>query len=338
MTTLTSPHDLLAAVPFLVGFHPTNSLVVIALTDQQIGMAMRIDFPQELDPDQIAALASHLLREGADSALIVAYIPDEVADSDFILEPLREAIALRGVLIRECLQVHRDRWRSTICQDQECCPPEGTAMPDISTSRISAEQVAAGQLMPFANLAELEASLDSLEVNQELLNEIRKIPAIKYGSDNVIALEREGALAVNELATEFSDLGIVEDNKLLALVFVRLLDVQVRDFAMGLVTDQNILVLASLWRWMLRIAPPGFVAPVATLFAATSYEEGDGALAQRALDRALADDSRYPMALLLRKVFSAGWPPVQFAAMRADLHPRVCALLFPSESSQAEVS
>ncbi len=44
MTTLTSPHDLLAAVPFLVGYHPTNSLVVIALNGETIGMAMRIDY------------------------------------------------------------------------------------------------------------------------------------------------------------------------------------------------------------------------------------------------------------------------------------------------------
>ncbi len=338
MTTLTSPHDLLAAVPFLVGFHPANSLVVIALTDQKIGMAMRIDFPREFDPDQIDALGSHLLREEADSALIVAYTPDDIEDCEYLLAPLSEAISLRGLLIRECLQVHRGRWRSTICQDRECCPPEGSPMPDISTSRISAEQVAAGQPMPFSDIAELEASLDSLEIDKALMREIQKISTIKYGSDNVVILEREGALAVTELASQFSENGIVNDKKLLALVLVRLHDVQVRDFAMGIVDDENITTLASLWRWMLRIAPPGYVAPVATLFAATSYEEGDGALAQRALARALEDDSRYPMAKLLHKVFSAGWPPAQFAEMRADLHPRVCALLFPSESSQAEGS
>ena len=333
MTTLTSPHDLLAAVPFLVGFHPTNSLVVIALADQKIGMAMRIDFPQEADPDQIDALASHLYREGADGALIVAYAPDEIEDCEYLLTPLREAIGISGVPIRECLQVHRGRWRSTICEDQGCCPPEGSLMPDITSSRISAEQVAAGQMMPFADLAELEASLDSIELDAELAAEIKKVPTIKYGSDNVVELQREGALAVNELATQFSDLGICEDKTLLALVLVRLHDVQVRDFAMGIVDDQNIEVLTALWRWLLRLAPTGYIAPVATLFAATSYEQGDGALAQRALDRALSDDSRYPMAKLLRKVFAAGWPPAQFAQMRAELHPRVCAALFPQEEA-----
>ncbi|MSV78281.1 MAG: DUF4192 family protein, partial [Actinobacteria bacterium] len=41
MTTLTSPHDLLTAVPFLVGYQPEDSLVLIGLKDDLVGMAMR---------------------------------------------------------------------------------------------------------------------------------------------------------------------------------------------------------------------------------------------------------------------------------------------------------
>ena len=63
MTTLTSPHDLLAAVPFLIGYHPLNSLVVIALSDDAIGMAMRVDFPGEP-----ALLAAHLVHQKAEAA------------------------------------------------------------------------------------------------------------------------------------------------------------------------------------------------------------------------------------------------------------------------------
>ena len=39
------------------------------------------------------------------------------------------------------------------------------------------------------------------------------------------------------------------------------------------------------------------------------WQSGDGALANVALDRALADDPGYSMALLLRQVISAGTPP-----------------------------
>jgi len=67
---------------------------------------------------------------------------------------------------------------------------------------------------------------------------------------------------------------------------------------------------------------------VAALFSAISYERGDGALAARALERAFNDDSNYPLAKLLRRVYTAGWPPESFANMRLELHPKICAALF----------
>jgi hypothetical protein len=45
------------------------------------------------------------------------------------------------------------------------------------------------------------------------------------------------------------------------------------------------------------------------LLAFVAWQAGDGALANVALDRALADDTRYSMALLLRQVITAGAPP-----------------------------
>jgi hypothetical protein len=83
-----------------------------------------------------------------------------------------------------------------------------------------------------------------------------------------------------------------------------------------------------MWRELLVSAPPGFVAPIASVFAALAYERGDGELAHKALDRALADDSRYSLAILLRRVFSAGWPAQSFTVMRRDLHPKVVTVIF----------
>ena len=64
------------------------------------------------------------------------------------------------------------------------------------------------------------------------------------------------------------------------------------------------------------------------VFAALAYERGEGALAQRALDRALADNPSYSLALLLRRVFTVGWPAKSFTKMRAELHPKVVATIF----------
>ena len=49
--------------------------------------------------------------------------------------------------------------------------------------------------------------------------------------------------------------------------------------------------------------------PPACLLAVTAWQGGDGALANIALDRALADTPGYPMALLLRDALDAGAPP-----------------------------
>ena len=116
--------------------------------------------------------------------------------------------------------------------------------------------------------------------------------------------------------------------KLSAKVIGSLSDIQVRDFALGSHTSATQEIYWQMWRYLVRIAPPGFVAPVASLLAATSYEKGNGALAQRALDRAQGDDPNYSLATLLRRVFSAGWPPESFAQMRKELHPKVCAAIF----------
>jgi hypothetical protein len=64
-----------------------------------------------------------------------------------------------------------------------------------------------------------------------------------------------------------------------------------------------------LWTHLTRLARPGYVAAPASLLAFVAWQLGDGALANVALDRALADDPRYSMARLLRQALDSGAPP-----------------------------
>lgn len=161
------------------------------------------------------------------------------------------------------------------------------------------------------------------------LNElVSLVSEIDYENGDFQLLQRAGALAFNDLVEEFTRTGSCKNKALLALIFVRLADLQVRDYAMGFTTTENIETISSMWRWLLEIAPSGHIAPVAALYSAISYERGDGELAVNALDKALADQKSYPLALLLRRVYAANWPAESFATMRKDLHPKVCAALF----------
>ena len=327
-TELTSPHDLLAAVPFMVGYHPKDSLVAMALREQKVVMAMRMDYPDTEAMEAVSkTIASHLFREQASEAIVVGYLPDTARAVD-PLAALREVIAESGVSVKECIEVRAGRFRSTLCEDLDCCPPEGTPVPPLSDSRVTVEQVAAGNPLPYLDLDEMKRSIAALPADKELNKAIKKIAEIDYDSDEVITFQREGADAINELAAEFKRDGVSENKALIALVLVRLLDLQVRDYAMGMATEESMELLWDMWRWLLRVAPRGYVAPIAVIFATISYERGDGALAQRALDRAFEDSPSYQMAKLLRRTFAAGWPPSAFTQMRADLHPKICAAIY----------
>lgn len=335
MTTLTSPHDLLAAVPFLIGYHPSCSLVIVSLKDNAIGMAMRVDYPSiKLDNDGLYdSLTFHLVREAAEGALVVAYVPDGRSDGEEVLENIALAMARANIPLRESLLISNGKWRSVMCVDTNCCPREGRTLPEISTSRVAVEQVTQGRPMPFVDVEGLSDSIAPLplSMNADFLAVIHSFGIGPEILDSQSA-QRSSATSVMDLVVRFAD-GSIEkdcesDQELTARVIAGVGDIQVRDFALGSHDETSMDSYWSMWRYLTRIAPAGFVAPVASLFAALSYERGEGALAQRALDRALADDPSYSLATLLRRVFSAGWPPESFAAMRKELHPKVCAGIF----------
>ena len=52
---LTSPNELLAVVPYLLGFNPTNGIVTLCLSDNRLGLTQRLDLPP---PDRARDVAS----------------------------------------------------------------------------------------------------------------------------------------------------------------------------------------------------------------------------------------------------------------------------------------
>src|SRR5690606_22288696 len=86
-----------------------------------------------------------------------------------------------------------------------------------------------------------------------------------------------------------------------------LTSLRVRDHAWEAIrTEQPHL---RLWSDVTRRVEPSLAAAPASLLAFTAWRRGDGTLAQLALERALAADPGYSMALLLRDGISRGVPP-----------------------------
>jgi hypothetical protein len=329
MPTLTSAHDLITAIPFLLGFHPSESIVLIAVKEDAIGLAMRIDLPDRLESEAIDQLARHFLREEADAALVVAYLPAGRSDGDQLLIALGAGFIRNGIAIQESILVQDERYKSIICRDSTCCPPAGKDVPDISKSEIAVEHVVAGVPMPFANIAELVDSIsaDPISLSKEWSQQVA-LHIIDEDAPDIDLLRRDGVESMDLLLDEYRLGHGARNQGLVARMIGRMSDVQVRDYALGVHSEDTFDLYFVMWRELLRLAPVGSVAPIACIVAAMAYEHGDGAVAQKALDRAFADDELYPLAGLLRRVFNAGWPPTSFAQMRAELHPKVVATIF----------
>ena len=332
MTTLTSPHDLLAAIPFLIGYHPSDSLVLVAIKGDLVSMAMRVDYPQNENTDAYDLLAHHLKLDGADAALMLAYVPSEKSElhetGAEVLGQMANSLSKNAIAIRESIEVIGNRWRSVICEDISCCPPEGNMLPDFESSRVAAEQVMAGRSMPFIDVSKLADSIAALpNIGVEFITQVESYFVHEEAPDR-IEKQRDGATTVVDLGQLYEFGRGSSDPDLVAQVIGRLSDIQVRDYALGIHNAENIEAYWTMWKELLRIAPVGYVAPIASIFAAVAYESGQGALAHKALDRALIDNPGYSLALLLRRVFSAGWPAAAFIQMREQLHPKVKTAIF----------
>lgn len=329
MPTLTSAHDLITAIPFLIGFHPSDSIVLISIKDGAIGLAMRIDLPQQLESEAIDLLAHHFIRDEAESALLVAYMPESRDDGDSVLISLGAGLIRNGINIQESIVVRGGRYRSIICRDSICCPPTGNSIPSIEDSKMAVEHVVAGIPMPYSNISDLIEALaaDPSSLSHSWSDEVSQY-FISEDSEELKELRRDGVETMDLLVDEYRMGRGPTDRTLVARMIGRMSDVQVRDYALGVHREDTYDLFFTMWREILRLAPRGFVAPIACVVAAMAYEGGDGALAQKALDRAFADDEKYPLAALLRRVFNAGWPPESFAQMRNELHPKVIATIF----------
>jgi hypothetical protein len=168
-----------------------------------------------------------------------------------------------------------------------------------------------------------------LSLREAISLELELLSEIDYRNDPKPE-QREGVEAIRQLIAEFNSCDVEPKPALIALALMRLRDLQVRDFALGCMDSDGLQEHVEMWRWIVRIAPTKFLAPPATLLAATAYELGDEALAKNSLAEALEADGEYPLALLLKRVFAAGWPAETFATMRTELHPKITAAIFES--------
>jgi hypothetical protein len=309
---ISSPAGLIAVVPHLLGFTPQDSLVVVGVSPQRgrVQLAFRYDLPDTPDVADIASHAFSVLgRHRVAIAVVIGYGPGLLVTP--LADAVREASSHTSVLLRDVLRVHEGRYWSYICPDPSCCPSEGVPLDTTNDPAAQAMTAAGAQALPdrqalAATLAPVtgpDAKTMTRATRRALGTAVRLAE-----TEGMRAIDREGLSAVQAAISAYRNGKTISCTRhaWLSIVLTRL---PVRDDAWARMDPAHRDAHIRLWTDLVRHAQPGFVAAPASLLAFTAWQCGNGALANIALDRALADTPGYSMAELIRQALSAGLPP-----------------------------
>jgi len=355
-----SPAEAIACVPYLFGFMPRRS-VVLLLTDEQgdLALSCRVDLPRWGDVEawtrEIGDVVTRALgrrhvgnpgsrrsdqaiplrdpgRHRTGDALIIAFASSKGERTVRAAVPaLAHVLEGKGIRVLDQLWTWGSRWRSLSCPDPLCCPPGG--------NRIAAEDHAraAGAFPDREVVARREDLRDALQpadppIAAEVERLLAGIPPV--GEDRRdIAISQAHDLLVGSAsppgdAGREARVGVEMPAPAQSAMFLAALrDTRVRDTLIWdlLRTPRGSWndmrsVLECLVRW----APRGDVAPAATLLGILHWQCGDGTRASVALERAREDDPAYSLAELVDASIAAGMPPGEWLAGLRGLTRDAC--------------
>jgi Domain of unknown function (DUF4192) len=310
---LSTPADVIAMVPSLLGFVPSESLVIICLHGprRRVGLAMRFDLADATEVAHFAEMVDERIGvEEATAALAVVFSADAPVGADLPHAALAEGlIDQMDEILGEVVLTDGEQWWSYCCGD-------GTTGELIDPSTPGATAVAAAYALAGQGvLPDRDAVVRSVALAlsaAEATDMRRRIAAFRRvyaGTDQptrqdvvrvlVVRLARQlvdprGALCTDDVAelAALCDDVVVRDE-----VLVRAIGSKARK------------TLLPVLREMVRRVPPPCDAPACAMLAWVAYADGDGVVANVMVERALATNPDYSLAELIADALYRQVPP-----------------------------
>ncbi|QFZ17513.1 DUF4192 domain-containing protein [Saccharothrix syringae] len=309
---LHDPGDLIAAVPHLLGFHPADSLVLLAVERGEVALTLRVDLPAPDHPDGLAErLVPPLARHPG--AVAVAVVvgggsgdPPEDLPHDALVDDLEEALRAVGTPLVLAVWT-RATARAEPWFDYHDAGTRGV-VPDPTSTPLAAATAARGYVTHPSR--EAMAGLlapdppELLSHRSELLDRramgaARPDPGVRARHRDLVRAEvvraagRKRPLTDEEVADLAHALG----------------DPWVRDASLAHCVGEHAGSAEVLWTELTRACPAPERAEPATLLAFSAYLRGMGSLASMALERAEEAHPGHRLSELLREALDTGLPP-----------------------------
>lgn len=316
------PQELLGLIPYLLGFRPDESFVLLLFHGRELLLTARVDLPPAAGAEQLADYGHALaVAHRASGVVAVAFGADFTA-ATALLDRWRACWARAerdrpGCVLHDVLYADGERWWSRTTafgRSRTFGNPY-----DPRASGAAAAAVMAG-LPVLASRAELEASIAGPDESERpglaalAAKAVRDLERLQPRERQIAMVEAVQA----RLATEPPD---AECARLAVLAAT----IEARDAAWSMITVDRADDHLELWRRVVsRTIDRYALAPLA-LTGAAAWVSGHGALLNCCVERGLRLDPSYSMITLLAELGSSGIPPTLWH----ELGPRIREEVWP---------
>lgn len=323
--TARTPVDLLAVVPFVIGFHPEDSVVLLTFSEHDradtASFHARVDLPLVEDQQrQVAGLLRDVAtRHRARRVGLILYT-DDVAAARLFADLMVPALVDDDIEVIDVIRVDGERFYAVDDDDDP-----GTSY-DLASHPFTASQVLLGRVAHDSRAALRDTLVgrddeEADEIAAFASDVVDSLVDVAHGPGALSALMVEEArwvqATVRSLVASGARVTTQDAARLLVLTSFDAL----REVAWSEMSRSNARRHVELWRGLTRQAPRDLRAGVSGLLGFAAWLAGDGALAWCALERCFEADpddqlGHHVASLVESATAPAVWSPVPSDTLR----------------------
>jgi hypothetical protein len=304
--------ELVAGIPYIIGFPPTDSLVLYTFRRCPVlvlSSTIRVDLPL---PDHVLLVAEEMAEAVAANeaaAVIAVVVAENGSEHRELVEMLRKTLEDKNILLTHASWVprivHGEEWQ---CYDDPLCTD---IVPDPQSSALAAATAVAGDTT-YPDREAMAAHLDPdpeemLAYRRKLLSAYRTSSTQSY-TDEDLWSDMEILSYALDKATSSYELPTLTDHQMVRLARA-LSRAPIKDECLAMALSEEPEPAERLWTVLVRGLPAPERAEPAFLLAMSAYLRGAGVMAALALKIVMESNPLHKVAVLLDYALQRGLPP-----------------------------